>query len=1744
MDRSYAIRRSVDADQNDVVDLEFPDKTDRKTYFGRVLLSSVIETSLLALTATDPERPERILGFAAFDSRPPGEVGEHAALNDYLLSKYDLPRASTWLFLTYFAQRQSSVSTRASVLKHLLHTVYCTMLTRQRVLLVLPRSVDLETESNLNKFFEKVPLRASGTPLPSPTAFEHAVSTFEAFAVYQSTSADLLPALHVRTARVEDHDDLEPILRKQNESVTGAFGAYFLAELIHSQDARNVCLIAQGKDSERATGLVALSGEIDISALHESFELGPYNKLGRSRVGSLDADKLTPPRLLIVGPPAGGKGTQCELLVEEFGVVHMSTGDMLRAEIQAGSPLGLEAQAFMTAGELVPDELVVDVVLARLQLDDCATRGWLLDGFPRTARQAQAMVTRGILPDAVVVLDVPDEEVVKRISGRRVDPETGRTYHLEFSPPPPQDEALRARLVQRADDTEATIRNRLVTFHDNCDAVVGAFAAAATVLRVNGLQSKHSIAHAIAEAVHAVKNAQTLKALVRRQVIPAPKLIITGPPAGGKGTQCEVLVEHFDVVHLSTGDMLRTSIQAGAPLGLKAKSFMDAGELVPDELIVDVILERLTHRDCATRGWLLDGFPRTAAQARAMVAQGIVPDCVLVLDVPDDEVIARISGRRVDPVTGKTYHVTFNPPPPDVQARVVQRSDDNEDTIKNRLEKYHANCDAVLGEFAASAHVQIVRCDGMQPRALTVQAFTAPVYQKLADVEARYAAVGGLAHLDVEEARANCFAITLFCMDERFEYGAKDLLANAFAAFADKDFCLLTLPTTAPEPGFVGFFTSVPPKPTSTFTHCLYLLHRDAISFFSPTCEGVSVLTPVTLSVHRHLPVAAIAQDDADELKPLLLSADPATRAALQHDILQAGDESDVATEENPKHIVFVVRANGHTVGAASLTRNHEFASVLKHHFDLESFLLLPYHRSKDQAIVECFVLNPIFERCTRYVFEEIMRIFNKSCVFHQVPTARRGGGPTRPAAPVSAIVHEFVLAPPRRSADISADEVAQYPDDAERVRHNASYDEFALFALSKKLLSEPKLVVNQRVVVVGASDTAFTLLQRLLSVPYLRLTNVTLVSPHGMEIADLDAPDPLAQAAAASADADNRVADASSRQPPRSTDFARRSLLCRKAIDQFSLRTHIRVVESRVVQIDRLARAVLLRDGSCLPYDYLALTTGLQDGTCTALGRLPVFDGDVYTPPAVPENVLALHDVKTSERLHEQLRHERDDDKLKQIVVYGSSLFALQVIHGLLARGVHGSRIVHVSPARDSLFEDSTIRAEIAREYAKHGVTVHYYAKIVHLVTTASTHTLEGVHLASAAAAMFGHPLHHSDTIAHSHSHGHPPSHGGDAHDPAGGHPATPHSGAGPHGAAPTVVPCAWLLCCQQNDADYDIFRAINESGLVYDGRLVVNGHMRTTDPHVFAAGSLCRFSRRFIHAKLQEHYSSRECGELLAASLLRVLDPLAAGATARPSASGAHGDESSRGVLTTRKSLSGSSSAPGLGAANTVVSPTTTPNGQVVVPPPEMHMPVVRAAVVLGGKHYVQISVPSLTNTLSLQALPTNAESASSSNSGARYTCLLFDDVGVLNRLEYLGDERVEVANLQCLVGMHESYLNSAVASFSSAYVTDWLAFFRGKWAAALYHDRFADFCVRLNGFLRKDDGVRQLVEDVGKFFSDTGDAKGAAAMAQVRVGRGGDALEPSTKRLVESQLLEFLSANRDVLSMYLLPRGGKLK
>lgn len=194
-------------------------------------------------------------------------------------------------------------------------------------------------------------------------------------------------------------------------------------------------------------------------------------------------------RLILVGAPGAGKGTQAARLVERFGMLHISTGDMLRAAVAAGTELGRKADVLMKQGNLVPDDLVIGMLLERIGCPDCAS-GFLLDGFPRTRPQAEALdaalIAVGAVLDAVVLLDVPDAVIVSRITGRRSDPETGRIYHMEFDPPPAD---IVPRLVQRKDDTEEAAQARLRKYHKETAPVVPFYEAQGLLRHVDGLGS-------------------------------------------------------------------------------------------------------------------------------------------------------------------------------------------------------------------------------------------------------------------------------------------------------------------------------------------------------------------------------------------------------------------------------------------------------------------------------------------------------------------------------------------------------------------------------------------------------------------------------------------------------------------------------------------------------------------------------------------------------------------------------------------------------------------------------------------------------------------------------------------------------------------------------------------------------------------------------------------------------------------------------------------------------------------------------------------------------------------------------------------------------------------------------------------------------------------------------------------------------------------------------------------------------
>ena len=214
-------------------------------------------------------------------------------------------------------------------------------------------------------------------------------------------------------------------------------------------------------------------------------------------------------KIILLGPPGAGKGTQANFVKEKFNSPQISTGDMLRAAVSAGTELGIEAKKVMDAGELVSDELILGLVKERISEDDCKN-GYLFDGFPRTIAQADGMAAMAIEVDYVVEIKVEDESIIKRMSGRRVHMASGRTYHIEFNPPQEEgkDDETGEALIQRDDDLKETVRNRLKVYHDQTSPLIKYYTeqsnqigAKIKYVSVNGMQDVNDVTKDILSAL-------------------------------------------------------------------------------------------------------------------------------------------------------------------------------------------------------------------------------------------------------------------------------------------------------------------------------------------------------------------------------------------------------------------------------------------------------------------------------------------------------------------------------------------------------------------------------------------------------------------------------------------------------------------------------------------------------------------------------------------------------------------------------------------------------------------------------------------------------------------------------------------------------------------------------------------------------------------------------------------------------------------------------------------------------------------------------------------------------------------------------------------------------------------------------------------------------------------------------------------------------------------------------------------
>jgi adenylate kinase len=445
--------------------------------------------------------------------------------------------------------------------------------------------------------------------------------------------------------------------------------------------------------------------------------------------------------IALIGPSGAGKGTQAVRVVARFDWLHLSTGDLFREALDKKTALGLLAQKYMSRGELVPDE-VVDAMIEEWLVNVRPEKEILFDGFPRTRYQAQfldeLLEKTGRNLRAAIYLKLSDDEILKRLPGRIICQMCQTPYHLEFKPPARRGVCDRCRneLSHRKDDTPDVIRARLRVSHRVTGPLVEFYQRTDRLIIVDGNGSIDEVADAVFDAIQTVQKRSALLATaeeadkIRALKEPVPALtpaetkkaslnmVLLGAPGSGKGTQAEQLRNEFNLPHIATGDLFRENIKNQTDLGRLAKSYMDRGELVPDEVTESMVQDRLSRPD-TSQGFILDGFPRTLGQAEAlteiMTEMRRRIDAVLYIKVPDEAIIERLSGRLICRNCQTPYHVKFNPPQAEgvcdvCGGELYQRDDDNPETVRARLKTFHGQTAPLIDYYTVAG--LLVEIDG------------------------------------------------------------------------------------------------------------------------------------------------------------------------------------------------------------------------------------------------------------------------------------------------------------------------------------------------------------------------------------------------------------------------------------------------------------------------------------------------------------------------------------------------------------------------------------------------------------------------------------------------------------------------------------------------------------------------------------------------------------------------------------------------------------------------------------------------------------------------------------------------------------------------------------------------------------------------------------------------------------------------------------------------------------------------
>ncbi|KAJ3352879.1 Adenylate kinase 8 [Entophlyctis luteolus] len=423
---------------------------------------------------------------------------------------------------------------------------------------------------------------------------------------------------------------------------------------------------------------------------HDLF--GLFESLVKAVVVDMPADPLqamidklkqpTLPAVMIMGPPRCGIGKLAKQVAQTLNCVFVSMTEILITAVERQTSLGQQARAHMEAGRFVPDQVVLNLFLQRLQEPDVMASGFVAEGFPATKEQALAM-------QAKVVIDCDDKAIIEYNEGIRTDPVQKRDYHDKYDAPPADDAEVIARLIHRPRNSAAEVSARLAHYRRHATKTAGCFSACRRRLAymdAAGVWGR-AVGQVCADVAAAVAAASAWRSRAPRQF----KIVLQGLPGSGRASVAQRVEAAYGFVHVSPRKVILEEVSAKSRNAKNLLEYLDDPAEAPEEIMLDLIIKRLQRDDCVNKGWVLEGFPNTRTQAAALKEKGIVPNRLIWLRASPEACRARLVSRRQDPLTGRLANLEA--PPSDVATEVLNAwpprntTQDSAESVELKIQK-------------------------------------------------------------------------------------------------------------------------------------------------------------------------------------------------------------------------------------------------------------------------------------------------------------------------------------------------------------------------------------------------------------------------------------------------------------------------------------------------------------------------------------------------------------------------------------------------------------------------------------------------------------------------------------------------------------------------------------------------------------------------------------------------------------------------------------------------------------------------------------------------------------------------------------------------------------------------------------------------------------------------------------------------------------------------------------------------